>query len=440
MKMTKRMLSLFTALALCAALLPASAQYGIEGAWQAYGAYGTATMIFGTTGAYIAFAPTLQSGTSATAGLWQGNGMTLDAGVYSIQGMYVSVTNHAGMNTWWRYSMTGNMMYLLHEQSGIYFNLTRVSLPAPAGMGGEWVDTGGEFSLTVSDDCSFIQTGTDGTRYQGVWMADSNYLTLSYDDGDAYLLRYELDATSLRLFDSETNEQIGTLERPASVETAVPPATPAPKFVGPAVVTPPPSATEAPGPQTEEPAPDWLTGATPEPEQQTEEPAPDWLADATPEPAPEVTEAAPEPAPQTDAPAPEWLTGATAEPAAEATEAPAPEPAPQTEEPAPDIAAAPTEAPYVAPGLAGKWQAKDAAGTRIILLTPEGAIDITYAEAELAGRAKKGTFTSSSDSIQVLYEDGAEESFRYILMGDSLLLSDENLQNPVTYARQAAQD
>ena len=231
----------------------------------------------------------------------------------------------------------------------------------------------------------------------------------------------------------------------------MPAVTPVPKFsIGPAIQTPIPMVTEVPlAPQTQEPAPECVTDATPEPALQTGEPAPEWQTEVTP--VPEL---------QTEEPAPDWLTGATTEPAEEATEVPVPEPVPQTEEPAPDwltevtsepaakatvapspdIVAAPTEAPYVAPGLAGKWQAKDATGTRIILLTPEGMIEISHEEVELADRAKKGTFTSSADMIVITYEDGAVETFRYILMGDNLLLSDENLQNPVSYVRQHAED
>jgi len=370
MRPLKKTLSLFAVLALCLVLLPASAQFGIEGVWQAYDASGSVVMIFGATGAYITILPVIPSGSNSTFGMWMGNGWAIDAGLYSIQGMYLSMKNRNGFSNVWRYSLTGNMLYLLQEQTGIYLSMTRVSLSETMGMGGEWLEVGGEFSLTVNDDGSFIQDYGDGKYYKGVWMVYSGFLTLSYDDGDAYLLQYKLGSSSLELYDQDTGAQLASLVRPGVEETTMPAVTPAPKFnTGPAIQTPVPAGTEAP------------------------------------------------------------LAPQTAEPAAEATEAPAP-----------DIAAAPTEAPYVAPGLAGKWQAKDAAGTRIILLTPEGLIEISYEEAELADRAKKGTFTSSADTIVITYEDGTVETFRYILMGDNLLLSDENLQNPITYARQPAED
>ena len=370
MRPLKKTLSLFAVLALCLALLPASAQFGIEGVWQAYDASGSVVMIFGATGAYITILPVIPSGSNSTFGMWMGNGWAIDAGLYSIQGMYLSMKNRNGFGNVWRYSLTGNMLYLLQEQTGIYLSMTRVSLSETMGMGGEWLEVGGEFSLTVNDDGSFIQDYGDGKYYKGVWMVYSGFLTLSYDDGDAYLLQYKLGSSSLELYDQDTGAQLASLVRSGMEETTMPAVTPAPKFsTGPAIQTPVPAGTEAP------------------------------------------------------------LAPQTAEPAAEATEAPAP-----------DIAAAPTEAPYVAPGLAGKWQAKDAAGTRIILLTPEGLIEISYEEAELADRAKKGTFTSSADTIVITYEDGTVETFRYILMGDNLLLSDENLQNPITYARQPAED
>lgn len=398
MRPLKKTLSLFAVLALCLVLLPASAQFGIEGVWQAYDASGSVVMIFGATGAYITILPVIPSGSNSTFGMWMGNGWAIDAGLYSIQGMYLSMKNRNGFGNVWRYSLTGNMLYLLQEQTGIYLSMTRVSLSETMGMGGEWLEVGGEFSLTVNDDGSFIQDYGDGKYYKGVWMVYSGFLTLSYDDGDAYLLQYKLGSSSLELYDQDTGAQLASLVRSGMEETTMPAVTPAPKFsTGPAIQTPVPAGTEALlAPQTDEPAP------------QTNEPAPQ----------------TDEPAPQTDEPALQ-----TDEPAAEATEAPAP-----------DIAAAPTEAPYVAPGLAGKWQAKDAAGTRIILLTPEGLIEISYEEAELADRAKKGTFTSSADTIVITYEDGTVETFRYILMGDNLLLSDENLQNPITYARQPAED
>ncbi len=126
--------------------------------------------------------------------------------------------------------------------------------------------------------------------------------------------------------------------------------------------------------------------------------------------------------------------------------APAPVPAPQPPEtPIPTAQTAPGPLPAATPaaqtppaaalGLTGSWRGKDQTGERTITFTADGGASILYEDPVGAAPGKKGAFIASGDTILVNYGDGTIETFRYILMGDSLLLSDPNLQNPVTYSR-----
>jgi hypothetical protein len=91
--------------------------------------------------------------------------------------------------------------------------------------------------------------------------------------------------------------------------------------------------------------------------------------------------------------------------------------------PEPAITAAPPSAQ-----LAGVWQAD---GTDITL-TPDGKIEIVQAEV-----ARVGAYTADASTISAALQDGTKQVYRYILMGDTLLLTDEQLGNPLTLTRQA---
>ena len=102
--------------------------------------------------------------------------------------------------------------------------------------------------------------------------------------------------------------------------------------------------------------------------------------------------------------------------------------------------AAPTEAPAVTvppapltPGPMGVWQGTDAMGAKKLTLTPDGRIEIAYEQEEASRRA--GTYILDSSTITAAFEDGSTEIFRYILMGDTLLLTDAQLGNPLTMTR-----
>ncbi len=113
-----------------------------------------------------------------------------------------------------------------------------------------------------------------------------------------------------------------------------------------------------------------------------------------------------------------------------------------------------------ASGLAGSWQGTDASGVRVMTftlseepgisweesggegvhvlkLTQSGELTISYEDRANASLDRKGTYSSTPDTITAAYDDGTEETFRYILLGNNLLISDDLLQNPVTYSRLA---
>jgi hypothetical protein len=93
--------------------------------------------------------------------------------------------------------------------------------------------------------------------------------------------------------------------------------------------------------------------------------------------------------------------------------------------------------PPAVQGLAGIWQGTDDKGSKKLVLTPDGRIEIAY-EQEIVSK-RMGTYTLDSSTIKAIFEDGTAEDFRYILMGDTLLLTDAQLGSPVTYSRQLPQ-
>ncbi len=118
---------------------------------------------------------------------------------------------------------------------------------------------------------------------------------------------------------------------------------------------------------------------------------------------------------------------------------PQPEETPQME-PEQTEGPAVTRAPAAAAGLAGSWEGVNQSGKHIVKFSADGGISFIYAVPENAALNRKGTFTATADAINAAWEGGTMETIRYILMGDSLLLSDADLQNPVTYSRAAAED
>lgn len=121
--------------------------------------------------------------------------------------------------------------------------------------------------------------------------------------------------------------------------------------------------------------------------------------------------------------------------------------APETEVPMPTprpipgpTAPASVQTPAAVSGLAGSWQGTDASGARVMTFTESGRLTLAYQDKANAGLDKKGTYTSTADAISAEYTDGTRETYRYLLLGDSLLISDALLQNPVTYSRVAPPD
>jgi hypothetical protein len=95
----------------------------------------------------------------------------------------------------------------------------------------------------------------------------------------------------------------------------------------------------------------------------------------------------------------------------------------------PEPAASPT-----VQGLAGIWQGTDGKGSKKLTLTPDGRIEITY-EQDAASK-RMGTYTADGSTMKAIFDNGTAEDFRYILMGDTLLITDAQLGSPVTFVRQ----
>jgi hypothetical protein len=115
------------------------------------------------------------------------------------------------------------------------------------------------------------------------------------------------------------------------------------------------------------------------------------------------------------------------------SEIPAVTPAPVlTEAPSATVLPEPTNVPMVQ-GLAGIWQGADAAGSKMLILTPDGRIEMAYEQD--AAPKQTGTYTADGSTISAIFESGTAQDFRYILMGDTLLLTDNQLGNPVTMTR-----
>lgn len=104
-----------------------------------------------------------------------------------------------------------------------------------------------------------------------------------------------------------------------------------------------------------------------------------------------------------------------------------------TQVPLSTVSPEPTAPPMVQ-GLAGIWQGTDDQGSKRLVLTPDGRIEIAYEQDVLSKRM--GTYTADSSTIKAIFENGTAEDFRYILMGDTLLLTDAQLGSPVTFIRQ----
>ncbi len=55
------------------------------------------------------------------------------------------------------------------------------------------------------------------------------------------------------------------------------------------------------------------------------------------------------------------------------------------------------------------------------------------------GGVRTGSYASDLSAITVSFEDGTALTYRFILMGDTLLLTDEQLGNPMTLTREVEQ-
>ena len=88
-----------------------------------------------------------------------------------------------------------------------------------------------------------------------------------------------------------------------------------------------------------------------------------------------------------------------------------------------------------ASSLTGIWKGKDTVGTRLMTLTQDGTLTLAYEDAQSGAAPQQGIYLSDSSSLTVLYGDGTKVSYRYILMGDTLMLTDADLGSPITLER-----
>jgi hypothetical protein len=68
----------------------------------------------------------------------------------------------------------------------------------------------------------------------------------------------------------------------------------------------------------------------------------------------------------------------------------------------------------------------------------DGSIVRTYTDAANAGLNRRGFYIFNENTILITVPEVETQQLRYLLLGDSLLLSDMNLQNPVTFTRVTA--
>lgn len=97
-----------------------------------------------------------------------------------------------------------------------------------------------------------------------------------------------------------------------------------------------------------------------------------------------------------------------------------------------------TEAPAAVPAaaqLAGTWLGTDGAGARKLILTADGGITLSH-EGD-ASSAKAGLYLADGSTLTATYADGTTEVFHYLLMGETLLLTDSQLGSALTMTRQA---
>ncbi|MPM47743.1 hypothetical protein SDC9_94457 [bioreactor metagenome] len=86
------------------------------------------------------------------------------------------------------------------------------------------------------------------------------------------------------------------------------------------------------------------------------------------------------------------------------------------------IATAVPESVPVSQNLAGSWKGEAAGAPIAITLSPDGKIGIVQAEG-----VRTGSYASDLSAITVSFEDGTALTYRFILMGDTLLLTDEQI-------------
>ncbi len=103
--------------------------------------------------------------------------------------------------------------------------------------------------------------------------------------------------------------------------------------------------------------------------------------------------------------------------------------------PGPLVTAVPFPTPQATlpAGLAGAWRGEGPDGAHVLVFGEDGAFSVTYDDPAMQG--VQGNFLLRGDSLELALPDGGVEVFRFILMGDSLLLADAGLVNTVTYAR-----
>ncbi|MHC1787766.1 MAG: hypothetical protein AB9880_11985 [Christensenellales bacterium] len=313
--------------------------------------------------------------------IWKSYAENIETGTWSLDGAYLVLSPYGGASTWWRCSLAAGRLSLYQEQLGLAFNFAPLTLPVPAGLLGIWdgEDDQGEYQVTFSEQGEFEQFYLDDFDYdEGNFIANETGIALCFSDGYPLQLSYQITADQtgreLELEDSATGELFARLTMPA----------------------PAPEVTEALPPPTGAPT-------------------------AQPLPTGEIATAALQ------------LTLTTAIPLA---------PSPTPEEivqPLPTVtpqAPAAGEARFLA-ALAGTWQGQEGSGTTLLTLGENGDIEAWREASPENTKLYHGSFSADGSRITRRLDDGSLTVWRYLLVGDTLLLTDEGLSSPVTYRRLA---
>ena len=86
-----------------------------------------------------------------------------------------------------------------------------------------------------------------------------------------------------------------------------------------------------------------------------------------------------------------------------------------------------------AAALLGVWSGTDNLGNMLVTIAADNRITIAHPGADLL--PEEGAFTAGASTILMTFDDGASQTYRYLLSGDIMLLTDEEFLFPVRLTR-----